>query len=500
MHGDLSEMSAADACRELASRGVTGALAIVGPDGPGRVLFDEGALLAAVSPTPRARLGDRLVGAGLLEDAALTKALEAQARAPGRTRLGAMLVERELVSRDAVRLFVQEQLLDALFEVVGWRYGAFEFVEGRPSDVPEVPLRLAVDDALVEVARRHREWAELSELIPDLESVPAFRTAASSASASLEPDEFAVLASIDGDRSIRQLASDLGYGEFEAARIVYGLALLGIVEVFPPEDEVGAAFDEAFAAAGAPGRQDVPDTDGTVDTDDGTVLTADLPFDLTDDARADDEHVAPPEDGLPDAGEEAPAAAADGPGPDDAVTGVDTSWPEDDDTTSPPATDVDAPPAAEHAPPPPADEPPAAADGHRAGSEVDDLSSVLVPLPGSPGDERAPSSEWPDPPPAADHEKVSTEDDDRSGDDHAEDGAPSAPQDPAVAAQAPRPPESGDVSDFLRELSRLALDDPPEPPAPRREPRPPEPEPPPKPPTRDDPPRRRKRGLFGRGG
>jgi hypothetical protein len=266
MRGDLSEMSAADACRDLARRGVTGALSLDGPDGPGRILLVDGRLIAAVSPTPRARLGDRLVGAGLLEDEALTTALRIQADAPGRTRLGALLVERGLVGHDAVRLFVQEQLLDAMFEIIGWRYGTFEFAEGRGAEVPEVPLQLSVDDALVEVARRQQEWEELSQLIPDLEAVPAFRDPGSTASASLEPDEFAVLASVDGDRSIRELAADLGYGEFEAARIIYGLALLGIIEVRLPEDEVGAALDEALAffaeppTGGEPG--DEHDEDG----------------------------------------------------------------------------------------------------------------------------------------------------------------------------------------------------------------------------------------------
>jgi hypothetical protein len=247
MRGDLSETSAADACRELARRAATGALALEGPEGPGRILFVDGRLIAAVSPTPRARLGDRLVGAGLLDDDALTTALRLQADDPGSTRLGALLVGRGLVNHDAVRLFVQEQLLDAMFEIIGWRYGTFDFVEGRGAEIPEVPLELSVDDALVEVSRRQQEWDELSQLIPDLEAVPAFSSASSSASASLEPDEFAVLASVDGERSIRELAADLGYGEFEAARIVYGLALLGVLEVRLPEDEVGAALDEAFA-------------------------------------------------------------------------------------------------------------------------------------------------------------------------------------------------------------------------------------------------------------
>jgi hypothetical protein len=428
MRGDLAKTSAADACRDLARRRLTGALEVVGPDGPGRIVFVEGRVTAAVSPTPRARLGDRLVGAGLLEDDALTTALRMQADEPGRARLGALLVERGLVARAAVRLFVQEQLLDALFEINGWRYGSFGFTAGRGVEVPEIPLSLSVDDALVEVSRRQREWAELSQLIPDLEAVPVFPGRGSSTVASLEPDEFAVLASIDDDRSIRELATDLGYGDFEAARIVYGLALLGVVEVRLPEDEVGAALDEALAYFVEPPGAGEEAAVGA-EAEDGEAGSG-----------AGDE----PSDGAgSDGTEQVPAELA---------------------------STLDLPPD---------------------GLDEDDLGTILTSLRDEPhpgaratghdGDAAAASEPAPEPaePEPAEHDAAAA-----SGDD---DG------------RAPRqgPVSGGDVSEFLRELSRLAIDEPP----PRREPPPPSPRTD-APPARSAPAedRKKKRGLFGWGG
>ncbi len=247
MRGDLVEKTAADVCRDLAASDASGVLAIEGPDGPARVVFDRGRIIAAVSPAPRARLGDRLVGAGELDPDDLAAALRTQDERGPTSRLGSVLVEKGLVRPDAVRVFVQEQVLDALFEIIRWRYGAFAFTADDGTGPAGVPLSLAVDDALVEVARRQQEWQQLSQVIPDLEAIPSFRQGAATASASLEPDEFAVLASVDGDRSIRTLASDLGYGEFEAARIIYGLSLLGIVDVRLPQDATGAALEDALA-------------------------------------------------------------------------------------------------------------------------------------------------------------------------------------------------------------------------------------------------------------
>ena len=60
------------------------------------------------------------------------------------------------------------------------------------------------------MSRRQNEWDQIQDVIPDLDMVPDFVTGGSSANAALEPDEFAVLASVDGRRSIRDLAEDLG--------------------------------------------------------------------------------------------------------------------------------------------------------------------------------------------------------------------------------------------------------------------------------------------------
>jgi hypothetical protein len=257
MRDDLPEPPVAAACRELARRGMTGALVVGGPDGPGWIHLVEGRLVAASSPSPRARLGDRLVGAGLLDPGELAAALQLQAEEPTGKRLGALLVERRAVSPAAIRLFAQEQLLDALFEICGWRSGDVEFLPDETPDASLIPIDLAVDYALDEAARRERQWEELSELIPTLEAVPTSRGQNASATDPLEPDGYAVLASVDGRRSIRRLALDLGYGEIETARIVHRLAVRDLVDIRLPQDEIGAALDEAFASEPGDADQDV---------------------------------------------------------------------------------------------------------------------------------------------------------------------------------------------------------------------------------------------------
>jgi hypothetical protein len=466
MRGDLSETSAADACRDLAGDGATGVLWIDGPNGPGSVTFVEGRVVGATSPTPRARLGDRLVGAGFLEDQALSDALETQRASSGRSRLGALLVERTQVPRDAIRLFVQEQTLDAMFEVLRWRYGSFSFEGGEAAAVPEVPVAMTVDQALVEVARRQQQWRELSQVIPDLEAVPTFSSDPASAVASLEPDEFAVLASVDGDRSVRTLAADLGYGEFELARIVYGLVLLGVVEIELPEDEIGAALDDAMAYPGhddpAPARpvralsavpDPEPDPDPAADADPDVAPEADVEV-ATDDLAVTG-HGGAPERGTDPGADPAPAASAlEAP----ADRAPDVTGSEDD----------LAPAVWESA---------TAAEGSVMESELPErsYSDVFRELRGLEGE--PPSAP---PPPSSDPEPSTDE---------------PVSEPPPEAELTPRRParsaDDGDVSEFLRELSRLTVDDQPaEPERPRRSPAPSSD-------PKDDG-KRKRRGLFGR--
>ncbi len=528
MRGDLVEKTAADVCRDLAASEASGVLAIEGPDGPARVVFAAGRIIAAVSPAPRARLGDRLVGAGELDPDDLARALRSQDENGQNPRLGALLVEQGLVRPDAVRVFVQEQVLDALFEIIRWRYGAFAFTADDGSGSAGIPLSLTVDDALVEVARRQQEWQQLSRVIPDLEAIPNFRQGAATASASLEPDEFAVLASVDGERSIRALANDLGYGEFEAARIVYGLSLLGIVDVRLPQDAIGAALEDALAL-GPADRGEVP-----VDADD---------------------EVQDGDDGLRDADRPQPGDAADEDSwaqvHDISAAGEPDVWvsPPDDDAASDPAAPDGTHPAPDgdtaEPPPPPAastDMPdffatppvrPSVVGDHSRRDESDDHGDettldITFDVP-DPTPDRSPTGRDPsETSPAEAFAEIYADDDrgtrnrgtgSRSADNRGADGrtgpgadevagatddATGPSQTPSVdepgrrdePASAPQRGDDNDVSEFLRELSRLSLDPPTKQGSGR--PKPPKDDPP-APPREQDTGKKKRRGLFGRG-
>ena len=542
MHGQLRAKPVADVCRELAETRATGVLHIAGLESAGLLVFDQGRLVAASSPTPGSRLGDRLVNGGLLAEAALERVLEEQTDAsPGeRPRLGQLLVDRGLVPLDAVRLVVQEQLLDAVFDLVDWRDGTYRFEADAQPDAPEVPLAVPVDQALMEVSRRREEWESVSEAIPTLDAVPRFREGASTSTADLEPDEFAVMASVDGARSVRDLAYDLGYGEFEAARVVYALSLLGLVEVVPPVDEIGAALDDALAYVGgqaaeepawehAPAsghRVDTPETAHGADAPSPAPPAADEPDGAEEPHGLEVGDLAEEADGL----DELTATVNDFDEPSDDAEAPDEPAAREPDWSASADDDPDVwssldelgglgePDGREDSPPPApsptahgdAPEPTAHGDApgptaHSDAPEATTQGEALEPPP----EERTLEADLPD---MSGFEELRLAD--RNEKPTAAPTPPEPEPTPEDASPTSPPPRrwspaaaDGDVSEFLRELSRLALDDDEEaddaqtpstpPPA---DTRPPAPQPPrrPTPPPREEP-KKKKRGLFGFG-
>lgn len=480
MRGDLSDTGLETIFGELAASGSTGALHLEGRPGPGKVFFREGDVYYASSPAPRAQLGARLVGAGFLEDEELDRALAVQDDGPSRTKLGAILVDQEMVQRDVIRVFVQEQILDAVFDLARWDHGTFEFFRGD-AVAEDLPVQIPTGPLVMEVSRRLAEWEDISAVIPSLDAVPDFVPGGSTTQAALEPDEFTLLTSVDGRRSVRELAHDLGYSQFDAARLVYGLSLLGVIGVpngqvdgrpepteepvpepetggpEPPADEeadvdVGRALEEALFGGGF----DEPPTEEpeeAVARHDHTIEeepTGDLEEIAREAARSSpgptEERAPPPGEfsgGSDDLEPEVWSASIDtedagGPGtapetePDEAPTGPEPAWSVDepsdearqellalvDELQGPPDQD-EAQPGTEVEPEPedeaePEDQPDATPD--RA-SGFEDLGTVAPPpdAPGPPSD---------------------------------------APEEPAARSSGRT--ERGDVSELLRELSRLA--------------------------------------------
>jgi TolA-binding protein len=149
---------------------------------------------------------------------------------PARLETGA-LSERELERK------IRQQIETTVFDLMSWREGFFSFEERAVTDMPgETRVKVTTESLLMESARRIDEWSRIADKVPNLAVIPTLAPVSEDHETKLEllPHEWEVLTMIDGQRDVRAIAAALRRGEFEVAKVAYGLATTGVVELRQP--------------------------------------------------------------------------------------------------------------------------------------------------------------------------------------------------------------------------------------------------------------------------
>ena len=248
IEGPLKELGIHDVFQLLDLSRKTGVLRIASRlrQNQGTVYFENGAVIYAEIQSNPHRLGELLVRAGTITPADLSRACDVQRQGDGR-RMGEILVDIGAVSAPVLEHHVWAQVEEVVFELMSWQEGYFSFQEGLPPDVPAGGVvRIPTEALLMEAARRIDEWSRIEARIPHLGLVPRFALAEEAGRGQLEllAEEWEVLAAIDGQASVRDIAAVLKRPEFDVAKTVFGLASAGVIAL---EDELA----HTLAASGA---------------------------------------------------------------------------------------------------------------------------------------------------------------------------------------------------------------------------------------------------------
>jgi hypothetical protein len=234
IEGPLRELSLPDVLQLVHLSRKTGTLSVTteGYPRPALLHFENGAVVGASPPGESNNLGRLLLMAGRATVSQIEEAVASQRRTPGR-RIGAVLVQEQGVPAAEVERQLHFQVQEAMFELVRWTDGHFRFEETPPFDPGPVRIRLATESLLLEAMRRVDEWSEMASGAPDTAVVPRLVESAGSGAGVLQllPSEWEVLAAVDGERTLRGIARELGRAEFEVAKAVFALTSAGVVEL-----------------------------------------------------------------------------------------------------------------------------------------------------------------------------------------------------------------------------------------------------------------------------
>ena len=130
---------------------------------------------------------------------------------------------------------------EAFFDLMGWKSGSFEFVPGETTSRDSVKKHSAV--LLMEGARRSDEWELLAEKIPDTRLIPEFVMPDDSQAGkqiTLNTSEWMVLAKIDGQRSLAEIARESGLSEYQVCRLLYPLVTNNLLRLREPSAQANS--------------------------------------------------------------------------------------------------------------------------------------------------------------------------------------------------------------------------------------------------------------------
>lgn len=226
--GTLDAFSLADIFHLLSWTRKTGTLHVRGDGGHGAIHLREGAVTGGRSDVSRQALGRRLVGAGLVDDDTLAAAAVALSSQPGRG-LARVLVEQAGVDAELARGLAGEQAADAVFDLMRWPDGEFAFVLDEP-DPDDVGASLDAEGLVEEGRRRLERWAELVRAVPARDAVVSFAPVPA-APPELSLPEWHLLAYVDGRRTVADLVTLSGGGEFAVVGALAGLVGRGLLVV-----------------------------------------------------------------------------------------------------------------------------------------------------------------------------------------------------------------------------------------------------------------------------
>src|SRR5438445_769422 len=239
IEGPLRELGIHDVFQLLDLSRKTGTLRVTSElrHNEGKIYFDNGVVVSAEIRSNPHPLGALLLRTGKIAEADLERARDMQSRQGDKRRLGEILVSLGVITQREVERQIRFQIEEVVFEVMSWNEGYFSFTEEAESKVPtEVTVRIPVEALLMEGARRIAEWSRIESRIPHVGVVPSLAPPPEGGGGELDllPPEWEVLALIDGERSIRGLATELRRSDFDVAKPLGGLGSAGVIVLVDP--------------------------------------------------------------------------------------------------------------------------------------------------------------------------------------------------------------------------------------------------------------------------
>jgi hypothetical protein len=211
----------------------TGTLGIQRDDDIVMVYFRNGSVVYGYGPRKTYHIGQMLMEMGRITSAQLDDVIAEQASpVSGGKRLGQLMIEKRYIDRADLEEAIRKQVEELIFSLMSWDRGSFKFYEDQFPTEEEITINLSVENVILEGLRRLDEMNRVKDCLPDASTVYALAPAESGQirNVSLRPEEWNVLALVDGRRSIDDILIASPLGSMETLHHLASLQLAGLVK------------------------------------------------------------------------------------------------------------------------------------------------------------------------------------------------------------------------------------------------------------------------------
>jgi hypothetical protein len=233
--GNLKTMELAELLQWLSQSRKTGTLVIDNGAVEKRIFFQEGKVISAAASDPKEYLGHFLVSHGFIDEATLAQAMDRQKET--QMLLGKILVTIGAISEENLETMLRLKAEEGIYELFTWPEGDFEFLDENLPEYTMVPLAIDIPGLVMEGTRRLDEWKAMRDRIPSPLCVPVQVAAWGVKEEDAASGEAKVLAQVDDDRTIQEIALQTHSSEFFVCRVLFDQMRQRRLKVVRPRSE-----------------------------------------------------------------------------------------------------------------------------------------------------------------------------------------------------------------------------------------------------------------------
>jgi tetratricopeptide (TPR) repeat protein len=207
-----------------------------------KVYIKDGDVLFASSNVDDDRLGEFMLRVGKLTAQQYDASVELMKKTG--KKQGVILIELGFITPQTMMQVVRDQITHIIQGLFAWREGSCRFEEGPLPLNDIIPLQMSLGNLILSGVRR-LEWEMVRDSLPPAGTVlrPATDPIALFQAADLSANQKAVLALIDGKRTIKDICSLSQAGDFYTLKVLFIFLALRMVEV----GEITTEEDRDFA-------------------------------------------------------------------------------------------------------------------------------------------------------------------------------------------------------------------------------------------------------------